>query len=52
MSKPRTTMSSMPNFMSAVISMMQIISFFSFNGGRGEIRTLGRFAPTQPFQGC
>ena len=21
-------------------------------GGRGEIRTLGRFAPTQPFQGC
>ena len=22
------------------------------HGGRGEIRTLGRFAPTQPFQGC
>ena len=21
-------------------------------GGRGEIRTLGRFASTQPFQGC
>lgn len=24
----------------------------SKDGGSGEIRTLGRFAPTQPFQGC
>ena len=30
-----------------------MFSYFKCNdGGRGEIRTLGRFAPTQPFQGC